>query len=189
MGATCPIRDKKELEVFKNYYLKQGKIRNYLLIVMGLNTALRISDLLQLQWENVYDYQKKCLRKHLYVQEQKTGKNNVIALNGSIKEALTLYWKCQSPNSYLFCVSNDTTHPISRSQAWRIVKKAAEDTGLDEHISCHSLRKTFGYHAWKQGIPPVILMNIYNHSSYQITKRYLGIEQEDKDDVFLQIKL
>ena len=56
-------------------------------------------------------------------------------------------------------------------------------------ISCHSLRKSFGYYAWKQGISPVMLMNIYNHSSYQVTKRYLGIEQDDRDQVFQTITL
>lgn len=82
---------------------------------------------------------------------------------------------------YSACHKNQ---PISRSQAWRIVRQAAEETGLDGNVSCHSLRKTFGYHAWKQGVPPAMLMMIYNHSSYQITKRYLGIIQEEKDDVF-----
>ena len=79
--------------------------------------------------------------------------------------------------------------PISRYQAFRIIKKAATDTNLPEHISCHSLRKTFGYHAWKNGTPPALLMDIFNHSSYQITKRYLCIEQDDKDNVFFQINL
>ena len=56
-------------------------------------------------------------------------------------------------------------------------------------VSCHSLRKTFGYHAWRQGVPPVLLMNIYNHSSFQVTKRYLGIEQDDRDRIFKNIEL
>lgn len=51
------------------------------------------------------------------------------------------------------------------------------------------MRKTFGYHAWKQGIPPALLMDIYNHSSYRITKRYLGIEQDERDDIFLTIDI
>ena len=42
------------------------------------------------------------------------------------------------------------------------------------------MRKTFGYYAWKYGTPPAVLMDIYNHSSYEITKRYLGIKQDDK---------
>ena len=76
--------------------------------------------------------------------------------------------------------------PLSRSQAFRIIKKAANYYGFEQNISCHSLRKTFGYFAWKNGTPPALLMSIYNHSSYEITKRYLGIDQLEKDKVFLE---
>lgn len=189
MGTTCPIREKEQLELFKQYYLKKKKTRNYLLIIIGLNTALRISDILQLQWKDVYDDIHHCFRSHICVIEKKTGKKNQIAINTAVINALKTYYKKQSPETFLFCVSNDESHPISRSQAWRIIKEAAGASGLDEHVSCHSLRKTFGYHAWKQGVPPAMLMSIYNHSSYQITKRYLGIEQDDKDDVFRKINL
>ena len=79
------------------------------------------------------------------------------------------------------------SRPLSRSQAFRIIKKAATETLHDPHISCHSLRKTFGYHAWKQGVPPALLMEIYNHSSYTITKRYLGIAQDERDSIYMDI--
>lgn len=72
---------------------------------------------------------------------------------------------------------------------YRIIRKAAENSGLSGVISPHSLRKTFGYYAWKQGVPPVLLMEIYHHSSFDITKRYLGIEQDDRDEVFRKICL
>ena len=79
--------------------------------------------------------------------------------------------------------------PLSRSQAFRIIKKAANELHMESGISCHSMRKTFGYYAWKCGTPPAILMDIYNHSSYEITRRYLGIKQDDKESVFLNINL
>lgn len=189
MGTTYPIRKKEELENFKKYYKERGNWRNYLLIITGLNTALRIGDILSLQWKDVYDEKKHCFRDHICLWEQKTGKRNQIAINATLKHALEHYYHNQTSDAYLFCISNNEHHPISRCQAWRIVKQAAEATGLNEHISCHSLRKTFGYHAWKQGVPPAMLMDIYNHSSYQITKHYLGIEQDDKDEVFQHIML
>ena len=65
-----------------------------------------------------------------------------------------------------------------------IVKKSTAD-----RITCHSLRKTFGYNAWKNGANPVVLMDIYNHSAYEVTKRYLGITQDDRDKVYLEMKL
>ena len=53
----------------------------------------------------------------------------------------------------------------------------------------HNMRKTFGYQAWKQGVQPALLMSIYNHSSYEITKRYLGITQDERDEVFMNVLL
>ena len=70
-----------------------------------------------------------------------------------------------------------------------IVKEAAAQTTNSRMVSCHSMRKTFGYHAWKQGTQPALLMGLFNHSSYDVTKRYLGIEQDEKDSVYLKIDL
>ncbi|GHV44323.1 hypothetical protein FACS1894204_01270 [Synergistales bacterium] len=76
---------------------------------------------------------------------------------------------------------------ISRVQAYRIVRAAAEALGFRFRVSCHSLRKTFGYFAWKFGISPAVIMEIYNHSSFAVTRRYLGVTQEDKDEVYLKL--
>lgn len=194
MNTTQPIRNPGKLQLFKDYYLtEKPQGRNYALCVLGLNTALRISDILRLKWENVYDFSEKTYRSHISVTEHKTGKTNRIAINHTIVEALTyyssLYKTFPSAEDYLFQSRKGTNRPLSRSQAFRIVKEAACHAGMGQNVSCHSLRKTFGYHAWRQGTHPAVLMDIYNHSSYQITKRYLGIEQDDKDNVFLNISL
>lgn len=70
-----------------------------------------------------------------------------------------------------------------------VIKEVVEMLDIEGSISCHSLRKTFGYQAWKKGAQPALLMAIYNHSSIEITKRYLSIDQDDKDEVFLNINL
>lgn len=92
-------------------------------------------------------------------------------------------------DDFIFYSGDDTKRHISRNRAWHIIKKAALDNGLDGNISCHSLRKTFGYHAWQKGTPPALIMEIYNHSSINITKRYLCINQDDKDKLYLQLNL
>ncbi|MCI5874871.1 MAG: tyrosine-type recombinase/integrase [Clostridiales bacterium] len=191
MGTTQPIREKESLERFMNYYLTTHPVpRNYALITLGLHTALRISDLLLLRWIDVYDFERNCYRNHLFIHEKKTGKKNIIALNEHARNALdTLKKERQdaAPTDYIFTKNTDYTTPLCRSQAFRIVKRAAEESLHETHISCHSLRKTFGYHAWKQGTPPALLMDIYNHSSYKVTKKYLGIEQDERDSVFMEI--
>lgn len=194
MSTTQPIRNRENLYSFKEYYLTQKPHdRNYALCIFGLNTALRISDILRLKWKDVYDFSKKAYLPHITVTEQKTGKENRIAINRTIINVLDRHLlkkeTIPSPEDYLFQSRKGMNHPLSRSQAFRIVKEAACWAGMEQHISCHSLRKTFGYHAWQQGVQPALLMDIYNHSSYRITKHYLGIDQNDKDNVFLNISL
>ena len=91
------------------------------------------------------------------------------------------------PSEYVFKSRVGSNRPIGRNRAYVIIKQACKNLGYDENISCHSLRKTFGYHAWKQGISPAVIMSIYNHSSMEITKRYLSIEQDDRDEAFQNI--
>lgn len=190
MGTTVPIREKEELKKFINYYKEiQPNPRNQALIMLGLHSALRISDILSLQWENIYDYKQNCFKKHLYIKEKKTGKKTVIALNTQAQDALERFMETRptAPKDFIFTKNTNYSKPLDRSQAYRIISKAAQEALHMEHVSCHSLRKTFGYHAWKQGTPPALLMDIYNHSSYKVTKRYLGIEQDERDDLFMKI--
>ena len=193
MSTTQPIRNKQKLQNFKNYYRDvKPDIRNYTIIIVGLNTALRISDILNLTYDDIYWDNK--VKDHITVREQKTGKENRILLNKEARYALKKYHDVlistkmyQTGNPYLFPSPRTPKSPLSRSQTYRMIISAAKAVGIQEHISCHSLRKTFGYHAWKQGSDPVVIMIIFNHSSLSITKRYLCIEQDDKDDVYRSI--
>lgn len=193
MSTTYPIKNEQKLEKFKEYFLtKKPVYRNYAMIIMGLNTAFRIGDLLNLKWKDVFNKKTSSFRNHICVVEQKTGKERIVAANTAVTEVLeTLqkYFCYPGEEQYLFPSIRKPEIPLSRSQAFRIIREAADYAGIEERISCHSLRKTFGYQAWKQGVQPAILMDIYNHSSYRVTKRYLCIEQEDRDKVYLDVRL
>ncbi len=197
MNTAQPIRNRKDLANLKSYYSrKEPNLRNHLLVIIGLNTALRISDILELRWRDVYDSGKSRFEKHITIAEQKTGKRTEVFINENIRNALVLYREEQikkkrevADGQYLFEGRKNTGRPISRVQAHRIIKEVAENCGISGVVSCHSLRKTFGYYAWQQGVSPVMLMNIYNHSSFIITQRYLGIEQDDRDKIFREIVL
>ena len=193
MSTTQPIRDKESLQKLKNFYKTQKpNPRNYAIIVLGLNTALRISDILSLTSEMVYDHNK--VREHIVVKEQKTGNINRILLKREVSKALNLYRHFlvksaayKTGNPYLFPSPYVSQRPLSRYQVYRMIRNAAESVEIQEKVSCHSLRKTFGYRAWKQGADPIVIMLIYNHSSFDITKRYLCIEQDDKDKIYRSI--
>lgn len=193
MSTTQPIRNIKNLNKFKNYYMSEEcNLRNYCLIKIGLNTALRINDILHLKYDDVFNGKK--VRNRITVRERKTDKTNTVFLNKEVRESLSIYRKelektamYKDGNPYLFPSPKKKDAPLSRFQAYRIICTAAEASGEAEHVSCHSMRKTFGYHAWKKGKDPMVIMLIFNHSSLNITKRYLCIEQDDKDKLYKSI--
>ncbi len=189
MSATEPIRNKKQLQELSNYFLIRGQYRNHTMIVLGACTALRISDLLRLRWDQVYDESRSRFFTHLRVIEHKTGKSKTIALSPKAVESLRLLYQNHKGN-YIFSNGRRNDAPISRVQAWRIITAAVAAVGILGKIACHSLRKTFGYHAWtEKRISPVVLMEIYNHSNYETTRRYLGITQDELDSAYLGVEL
>lgn len=185
MKTTQPIRDIEDVRRLLAYYLERGMIRNYVLVSVGLNTALRIGDILELIWDDVYDFEKREVKSLIDLSEKKTGKSKVIALNKDVSVALALYAKDNAKPGVPIILSSKTGKTLSRNQAYLIIRKAGEAIGIEERISCHSLRKTFGYHSWRDGFDPLILMDIFNHSSLEVTLRYLGVTQDDKNAVYM----
>lgn len=189
MAATEPIRDKKQFKALTEYFLKKGQLRNYTIVIMGTYTALRISDLLKLKWIDVYDETLQSFRTHITITEKKTGKTKTIALNQQVLGALR-QCRLHKKSEYIFANNRKDTKAISRVQAWRIIHAAVVAVGIAGKIGCHSLRKTWGYHAWTSGsVSPVVIMDIYDHSDYKVTKRYLGVTQDDLDQAYLKVDL
>ncbi len=188
MKTVGPIRDKRQIELVK-MYLKNKNIRDYLMFVMGINCNLRIGDLLRLKVSDVWKG-RKC-NEYIELSEQKTGKFKKVKINESMERAIKEYIKEVAPKKedFLFKSTRGKNKPISRQQAHYILSTAGDYCGLEEPLAPHSLRKTWGYWAWKNGISLVLIMEALNHSSISITKRYLGITQEDIDNVYINLNL
>lgn len=123
---TTPIRKKEDIELLKNHFLTSGNYRDYTMFVAGINTALRISDLLALKWEDIYNFKNDSYHEHIYVKEQKTGKNTCIALNQSCISAynlLKINVQPQSSDEYVFFSGNNRYTHISRNRAYHVIKK------------------------------------------------------------------
>jgi len=61
--------------------------------------------------------------------------------------------------------------------------------GIKEPVGTHTMRKTFGYHAYKKGLDLAVIQKLLNHSSPSITLAYIGITQEDQDNVYMSLNL
>ena len=190
MERVEPIRDTKKIDRMKKY-LKEKSTRDYCLFVLGINSGLRISDLLSLQVKDVAEDNGK-LKERITITEQKTGKTKDFPISDTaskaIKEQLDAM-KSKEPTSYLF-PSRKGGGAIQRYQAWRILNEAAKHSGLaDDAIGTHTMRKTFGYHAYKKGMDITIIQKLLNHSSPSITLSYIGITRDDLDNVYLNLNL
>jgi integrase len=174
MNTAQPIRDMKVIQDVMEVYKRGSK--QHLLLAFALNTGLRISDILKTKaGEAVKGIWKD--------REEKTGKEKVIELNPKLQLLIRDYVEAHNlkEDDYLFYSNKDKSKPISRIQAHRIVAHAGEQVGLT--LSCHSLRKTFGYMAYKNGVDLALLQYIFNHSSQAVTLRYIGVTQDEANKV------
>ncbi len=185
MNPVEPIRDKKKILAIKRNLKEEGNSRNYLLFVMGINTALRISDLLAIKVGDIID-KKGYIKDYLHIKEQKTGRNTRIYINELVKQALENYFdstKAMDPDSYLF-KSERSNKPLDRVRVWMMIQEWIKEAGLEgERYGTHSLRKTWGYQARNQGVSIEQISEKLGHKSVTITKRYIGINQEEINNI------
>jgi integrase len=167
-----PIRNKTKIEEIKRI-LKTESERDYFLFVMGINCGLRISDMLELKVSDVRGQQ------YIKLKEGKTDKFKRFRINASLQQEVNEYTDGMDDGDYLF-PSRKGDKPISRVQAYRILNNVASKVGLEE-IGTHTLRKTFGYHFYKKTHDVAMLQEIFNHSAPSVTKRYIGISQDEID--------
>lgn len=173
MNTVQPIREKSKIDEIKRLLLKNGS-RDSLLFFIGINTGLRISDILKLKVLDVKD------KSHISITEEKTQKLKKFKINSKLYDELTNYIVDMNINDYLFKSQKGINKPITRIQAYRILNSVASKAGLDE-IGTHTLRKTFGYHFYQKTKDIALLQELFNHSAPSVTLRYIGINQDILD--------
>lgn len=180
MNVAEPIKNKTQLSEVMGVYPEGTK--NHLLLAYCLLTGLRISDVLTAK---VGDSTAGVWRG----KEQKTGKTKTFILNTRLTRLINEYVSKNQLNDddYLFFSSKNKAEPIKRNRADKIIRHAGDMIGIT--LSAHSLRKTFGYMAYKNGTDIALLMELFNHSKQSITLRYIGITQDNINAVYQSIDI
>ena len=175
MEYVEPIKDIETLNEIKAI-LKQRSIRDYVLFVVGINTGILASQLLKIKVRDVYEDEK--VKEFYSIEEHKNGEMKKTYLNSNVKNALIEYITQNEleEGDYLF-KSKKNNEPITRQQAYRIINNVAREVGITEKIGTHTLRKTFGYHAYIKGVAVSFLQSIFNHATPAETLRYIGIDK------------
>lgn len=194
---TLPIKDKKMLDRVMLYLINQkehskSKIkeyqayRNYILFLIGFNTAFRAEDLLQLRVKDV-------IKGYVSIKENKTGKMQNFRMNKQLHEEIIKYIETYElkNNDYLFMgqkkkdtfqgKTKNILYPITRQNTRLIFRKVAEAVGIDFKFGLHSLRKTFGYMYILNGGNIITLMKMYNHDEPSTTLLYVMWNREDAE--------
>ncbi len=159
---------------------KDGNHKASLLIAIGSFWGLRISDILALRWRDILNVDE------FTIPEKKTGKSRTIRINPQLKRHIAECYELISPinfNSPILVSQKGTVFTVQRINV--ILKEVKTKYKVNvKNFSCHSLRKTFGREVYNQNsenaeMALVKLMELFNHSSVMITKRYLGLRQEE----------
>ncbi|CAA7600852.1 Phage integrase family [Acididesulfobacillus acetoxydans] len=128
------------------------------------------------------------MKDRIEIREKKTGKVKNFPISDTAAKALKEYLPGIPTMTPLF-PSRKGSLPITRQQAYHILNEAAQMVGIKERIGTHTLRKTFGYQAYQAGYSLDRLQKIFNHSSSRITLAYIGMTQDDTDEIYLNLNL
>lgn len=171
---------------FINRLERDENFKFCLLIGIGVNTGLRISDLLSLKRSNVMGSDL------LEVKEIKTGKTRKIKINRELRELLNRVvpkYMANDSDNYLF-LNRFGTKPMDKSYINVKLKELCKQykVKVDGNISSHTFRKTLGRRVMEvhnySNEALMLLVDLFQHSSMSITKRYLGIRQSEINDIY-----
>lgn len=173
MNFVQPIRDSEMIEEIKQY-LRQQSERNYMLFTFGINTGFRIQDILKMRVRDVTG-------EHIIFTEMKTEKKKWLKVNPTLRREIKKYTANMQADDYLFpSRQGGKNTPLKRDMAYKIMRRTAKRFGLVD-IGTHTLRKTFGYHMYQKTKDITLVQNMLNHSSKDITMRYIGMDQDMMD--------
>ena len=183
-----PIKDPKKIQRMLKVLDDQNP-RNALLFRVGLNTILRIQDILDLKVKDIF-HEDGSYREYLSLFERKTRKYKNrqlknVKLNSLLRKQIKDYVDLfeLKPEDYIFFSLHNPEKNLDRIEAWRILKKASGKVGI-KNFGTHSMRKTLAWTIYKQTKDISLVMIMLNHHSPRTTLRYLGITQESIDKTY-----
>ena len=192
MNKVQPIRKLEQISRIRRNLRTPETAVWFALFGIGINTNLRVSDLLNLTWDQVWMDDSRELRDHILLTEQKTGKKRRIKINPKVIEALAyLLENIPAPERTDPIFRNSITRKVySRERLSRRMGEEAKKVGIQDPIAIHSLRKTWAYHAVVTFHQPIaIVQAALNHATQKQTMDYACITDDEIEIVHDTVEL
>lgn len=205
--AAEPIKSLDDIRKACSFLLDNGRYRDHMLLVMGINFGLRVSDLQRLRFIHILN-EDFSFRDSFEILEKKTAntrkrkKNRYVVINEAVMDAVELYLEhvpySVTLNDFVFRSESNNRFsfepkPLSRSSVNRILEDIAKNCNFDFRFSSHSLRKTFGYHQMMMSNNDprklVLLQKMFGHSSVNETLCYIGLTREEMESAYNNLNL
>ena len=188
-----PIRSERKIRELITFILENGFKRDAILVLFSLNTLLRVSDMIDIKYEQLFDengnvreyvdiVEKKSIIKAENTTRKSKKKTRRIKLPADFAKELKFYaFELEmKEGDYIFYSTENPKDHMHRKTVWRRMSKYGKAVGID-NLGCHGLRKTGAYQMWKKGIPVSVVSRQLGHTSEAQTKRYIGISQDEID--------
>lgn len=188
---VLPIKDTNVLHEVEDTLLNNFRFgrRNYTIFQLGKATLLRVSDVLALRRNEIFEADG-IIKKNAYIKDKKTGKPNTLYLK-PVKQDLTAYFQWLRENNieseWLFPSTTHTERHITEKQYYKVMHKTGDLLNLP-YLGTHTMRKTGAYRVYVQSNYNIgLVMELLNHSSEAMTLRYLGLDQVSREKMLDQI--
>lgn len=203
--AADPIKSIDDINAISEYLISNGKFRDNMMFIVGINFGLRVSDLRALRFSNLIN-DNFVFKNSFPVFEKKTRntrkrkKNRYITINKAVRDAVVLYLENTPQVKLSDCMFRSQSNrggnlnkPLTTQSIARILKGTCNELGINARISTHTLRKTFGYHQMvmsnNDNRKLLLLQKIFNHSSPAQTLDYIGITGEEIEEAYRNLNL
>lgn len=176
MNWVAPIKDKKTLVLFGET-LKEVDYKYYIMFELGVGTGLQLQDILSFKNKDVTG------KKEITVSIGTKNIKNTFSIPPELQQIINDYTKGKNPEDYLILGHSTNNKPVSREQAYRVLRAAGHKIGLNS-IGAQTMRKTFAWNYYKETGDIYYLQNLFNHASPSITYRFIG--EKPNIEVFLK---
>ena len=194
INGAGAVKNIAEMQFIYSRLIKWEFYREAELFIIGCNVALRISDLLALRFDDIHEIITGGRVDYVAdIIEKKTKKPKRLTLNPAVMQAVGRLRERFPDHVYLFQATGNRAgkriKPVSTTWVNKVFRNLQETLDLDFSFSTHSMRKTFGYHAYKNGADINVLQKLFNHSNVKETFLYIGITDEKVRDMFLDFSI